>query len=399
MNQLKILHNVPGIGKSSFGIGQISVSLAQAQYALNHDVAIWCLDDDENITWASETHGFPSKFIAGFKLTGPQKLWFSRDIKKKARESEKDAFDIIHQHGIWTGTSSATLIFSKEKNIPTVIAPHGSLNRWVLGLSRWKKNIALAAYERSNLKLASCLHATSKNEISDFRDFGLKNPIAYIENGIQEKYLLVKGNADRFRKQYGIADNKRILFFLSRISPKKGLIMLVNAINSIREDFSGWQLIIAGVDEFNHKKDVESLIKQLDLEDKITIIGSLFDEAKNDAFAASELFILPSYSEGSPMVVLDSLAAGVPVITTKASSWNDLTEYNCGWWTDINTFSISNAVREAVALSKKDLKEMGENGRKLISARYTWQELAMKTIRLYNWLLKRDEKPNFVTLD
>lgn len=396
---MKILHNVPTIGKSSFGIGQISVSLAQAQNAINHDVAIWCLDDLENIKWASKTHGFPPEFITGFKLTGPKKLWFSPDIKKRARESGKDAFDIIHQHGIWTGASSATLIFSKEKNIPTIIAPHGSLNKWVLGLSGWKKKIALAAYERANLRLASCLHATSKNEISDFRNFGLKNPIAYIENGIQEKYLFVTGSADRFREQYDIPGDKRILLFLSRISPKKGLVMLVNAINSIREDFASWQLIIAGVDEFNHKKDVASLIRQLDLEDRIKIIGPLFDEAKNDAFAASELFILPSYSEGSPMVVLDSLAAGVPVITTKASSWSDLTEYNCGWWTDINISSVSNSLKEAVVLSKRDLHEMGENGKKLILSKYTWQELAKKTIRLYNWLLKRNEKPDFVTLN
>jgi len=399
MNQLKILHNASIIGKSSFGIGQISVSLAHAQQALNHNVAIWCLDSDENIKWASETHGFPPEYISGFKLAGPKKLWFSPGIKKKARESERDMFGIIHQHGIWTGASSATLIFSKEKNIPTVIAPHGSLNKWVIGLSGWKKKIALAAYEQANLKLASCLHATSQNEISDFRDFGLKNPIAYIENGIQQKYLSVGGNAERFRELYGIQKDKRILFFLSRISPKKGLIMLVNAINSIRDNFADWQLIIAGVDEFDHKKEVESLIRQLNLEDRIKTVGSLFDQSKNDAFAASELFILPSHSEGSPMVVLDSLAAGVPVITTKASSWSDLTKYNCGWWTDINTTSIADALKTAVALAPDELGLMGENGKKLIEEKYTWSQLARKTIDLYKWILKRNDKPDFVILD
>src|SRR5665213_3000202 len=200
MKGIRILHTTTTIGKSSFGIGQISVSLAQAQYELDNNVSIWCLDNEENINWASETHGFPSKFITGFKLFGPKKLWFSPDIKKMATASEKNTFDIIHQHGIWTGTSSATLIFSKKK-IPTVIAPHGSLNKWVLNLSGWKKKIALFAYEEANLRLASCLHATSENEISDFRDFGLKNPIAYIGNGIQEKYLSTSGNGARFREQ------------------------------------------------------------------------------------------------------------------------------------------------------------------------------------------------------
>ncbi len=320
-------------------------------------------------------------------------------MKKNARSINTHTFDIVHQHGIWTGTSSATIILSKEKNIPTVIAPHGSLNQWVLGLSPWKKRIALSIYERENLRLASCLHATSEREIADFRDFGLKNPIAYIENGIQEKCLFLKGNALRFRENNGVEANKRILLFLSRISPKKGLPMLIEAIKSIQEDFSNWQLIIAGINEFDHKKEVESLIEQLEMQDKIKIIGPLFDQPKFDAFAAAELFILPSHSEGSPMVVLDSLAAGVPVITTKASSWSDLVDYNCGWWTDISTSAIAAALKQAVNMNSEDLRRLGEEGKNLIIAKYTWAKLADKTVNLYNWILKQGNKPDFVQLN
>jgi glycosyltransferase involved in cell wall biosynthesis len=396
---LKILHNAPTIGPTSFGIGQIAISLAQAQNELNQNVTVWCLDNIDNIKWASNTHGFPLEFIKRFKLFGPKSMWYSPAMKKRARGTPQGIFDVVHQHGIWTGSSSATLIFSQKQKIPTVIAPHGSLNKWVINYSRWKKMIALSAYERSNLQLASCLHATSQSEISDFRDYGLKNPIAYIENGIQEKYLSVKGNAKNFRQQYSIDPDKHILLFLSRISPKKGLPMLVEAINFIGADFANWLLIIAGIDEFDHKKDVETQIKQLNLEDKIRIIGPLFDQAKKDAFEAADLFILPSYSEGSPMVVLDSLAAGVPVITTIASSWNDLTKFKCGWWTDINTSAIAIALKEAVSMNAEDLKKMGENAKKLIELKYTWPRLAQKTISLYNWLLGLDEKPDFIVLD
>lgn len=399
MKQIKILHNVTSVGKDSFGLGQISVNLARAQYLLGHDVTMWCLDNNENILWATGAHDFPTERITGFKHFGPRNIWFSPEMNMHAFRTDQGMFEIVHQHGIWTGISQATLIFSKKKNIPTIIAPHGSLNQWALNLSKIKKKIALTVYERDNLRLVSCLHATSENEISDFRKFGLKNPIAYIENGIQEKHLSMEGNANRFREQYAIAPDKRILLFLSRISPKKGLTMLVEAINTIQDDFANWQLIIAGFDEFNHKKDIESLVKQLNLESRIKIIGPLFDQIKADAFAASELFILPSYSEGSPMVVLDSLAAGVPVITTKASTWNDLTEYNCGWWSDISTPAIAIALQEAVKMSAEDLQQMGKQGKNLIASKYTWPQLAQKTIRLYDWLLGREDKPDFVQLD
>lgn len=398
MQHLKILHNVHYIGKSSFGLGQISVSLANAQYLLGHDVRLWCLSEEEDIMWASSTHGFPNDRIDRFKLFGPQNFLFSIDLNKQAKDTNI-MFDIVHQHGVWTGISNATLLLAQNKKIPTIIAPHGSLNQWALNRSRWKKKIALTFYENKNLRLASCLHATSEIEISDFRDFGLRNPIAYIENGIHEKHLSSAGKANRFREQNSIPKDKRILFFLSRISPKKGLTMLVEAISSIQDDFAEWQLIVAGIDEFNHRKDIELLVKQLSLESKIKILGPLFGQEKDDAFAAAELFILPSYSEGSPMVILDSLAAGVPVITTKASTWSDLTKYNCGWWTDISIDAVTVALLEAVNMSAKDLKQMGDNGKELITSKYTWPQLAQKTLLLYNWLLDREEKPDFVILD
>jgi glycosyltransferase involved in cell wall biosynthesis len=399
VQQFNILHNVQSIGKSSFGLGQISVNLARAQFALNHNVTIWCLDNYNNIRWSSETHGFPVESITGFKLFGPRSLWFSPTMNKYIDRLPHNVFDVVHQHGMWTGTSRATLRLREKNKIPTVISPHGSLNQFALNISRWKKKIALAVYERENLTLASCLHATSENEISDFRNFGLTNPIAYIGNGIQEKCLSVVGNARSFREQYEIASDRRILFFLSRISPKKGLLMLVEAINSIQNDFVDWQLVIAGIDEFNHKKDVESLVNQLNLQDRIKIIGPLFNQAKADAFAAAELFVLPSYSEGSPMVVLDSLAFGVPVITTKASTWSDLTDYNCGWWTDISTQAIAVALQEAVSMSAEEILQMGIQGKNLIASKYTWPQLAQKTIKLYDWLLGRNDKPDFVILD
>lgn len=399
MQQLKILHSVHTVGKASFGLGQISVSLAAAQSLIGHDVKIWCLDNEKNMNWASSTHDFPADRINGFDLYGPPSLLYSAQITRDAKNIDPDMFDIVHQHGIWTGISRSTLILAQNKKIPTIIAPHGSLNKWALNQSRWKKKIASTFYENENLRLASCLHATSENEISDFRNFGLRNPIAYIENGIHEKYLTSTGNADRFRENNAIAKDKRILLFLSRISPKKGLTMLIDAINSIQDDFAPWQLIIAGVDEFNHKKDIELLVKQLNLEGKIKILGSLFGQEKEDAFAAAELFILPSYSEGSPMVVLDSLVAGVPVITTKASTWSDLTKHNCGWWTDISTEAIKGALLEAIHMPTSELKQMGENGKELITLKYTWSQLAQKTILLYKWLLGVEEKPDFVIID
>ena len=399
MNKLKILHNVTSVGMSSYGLGQISVNLARAQFKHEHEVQVWCQSKKEEILWASNSNDFPLELIRGFKLFGPKKFLFSLEMNNELKKIKKDQFNIVHQHGIWGFNSCLTHKCSNDLGIQTVIAPHGSLSQYALNISKLKKKIALNTYERNNLKLASCLHATSEYEISDFRNFGLKNPIAYIENGIQERCISIVGNGDEFRELNEIPKNKRILLYLSRITQKKGLLMLVNTIKSIENDFTEWQLIIAGNDENGHKKEVETLIENLNLQKSIKIIGPQFNEDKNDAFDASELFILPSYSEGSPMVILDSLAAGVPVITTMASSWSDLNTYNCGWWTEIDQQKLTIVLRCAVNKTISDLKLMGERGRDLIASKYLWPEIAKKTINLYSWLLKQNNKPDFVIID
>src|SRR5659263_757405 len=76
---------------------------------------MWCLDNDENIKWAAASHDFPSKRITGFVPAGPLNIWFSPKIKKYAIKNANGFFDIVHQHGIWTGVSLATLSFSQKK--------------------------------------------------------------------------------------------------------------------------------------------------------------------------------------------------------------------------------------------------------------------------------------------
>jgi glycosyltransferase involved in cell wall biosynthesis len=98
-------------------------------------------------------------------------------------------------------------------------------------------------------------------------------------------------------------------------------------------------------------------------------------------------------------VILDALATGVPVITTKASAWKDLEDYKCGWVTDISVDGICESLREAISKSREQLKDMGERGRKLVESKYTWNISAQKTIKLYDWLLGRSDRPEFVITD
>ena len=399
LRKMNVLHLIPSVGPRAFGPGYVALNLAKEQRSLGCSVQIWCHDTSTDIHWASEVSDLPRKHIRSFSCKGPTFLRYSPEMESLAKGSAGGQFDVVHQHGIWTGISRVTYKLSKKHDIPSVITPHGTLESWALKRSNWKKQIAKFFYESRNLNTAACLHALSTPELYDFQKFGILNPIAIIPNGVDSKWLNSDGSAENFRKHFKINPHKRILLFMSRITPKKGLFMLLNAIDMIINDFDDWMLVIVGPDEFGHESEVRALVKELGLNDLVKFVGPLFNRLKRDAFSAADLFILPSYSEGAPMAILDALSAGVPVISTKASPWQDLSRYGCGWWVDISVNGICEALKHSVKLSKENLEEMGQRGKELVASKYAWSSLAQMTTDLYLWLLGFGRVPEFVFLN
>lgn len=394
----RVVHITTSIGRESFGLGQVAVNLAKAQNDLACDAHIWCQNSADQIDRAIALPGLARNKVRGFPRRGPSRLRFSLAMLSAAR-SDGGGFDVVHQHGIWTACSHASNTLRQVHRLPIVVAPHGSLQKWALKRSPWKKRLALLAYEQENLHRAACLHATAEAEVADFRDYGLQNPIAVVPNGVSETWLESCGDGDRFRQQHAIPPDRRLLLFLSRITPKKGLPLLLEAVDCVRDAFSGWLLVIAGMDEFGHLQEVEALVAKLNLQDSVRFVEPLYDQTKRDAFAAADAFVLPSYSEGAPMVVLDCLATAVPVITTQGTPWQSLLVWECGWWVEVSRDGIAQALQSMLSLSRDQLYAMGQRGLELVRSQYLWRTEGQKTLDLYEWLLGRQAKPDFVIID
>jgi glycosyltransferase involved in cell wall biosynthesis len=395
---MRVAHVIPGAGPASFGGGVVALNLVREQCEQGVVAEIWSPDTVADRQWAIENSGLKAESFRRFEYSWPANVKWSREMEQAASR-EAAGISLVHQHAIWAGVSRVSLMLRKKFGIPTVVTPHGSLETWALGKSRLKKQVALTLYERENMQRASCLYACSEAEVSGFRDFGLKNPVAVIPNGVPAEWLTCRGNADDFRSRHGIPAGKRILLFLSRITPKKGLPLLVEALIMNRDRLSDWHLVIAGDDEFNHKTVIEGLIRSRNLDEHVTFSGPLFDQAKIDAFSASDLFVLPTLSENFGIVVIEALGAGVPVITTKGAPWEVLVSSACGWWTEVSHDAIAEALRDAFSRTPDQLRQMGQRGRELVASGFTWQQAARKTIELYEWLLGRGERPDFVICD
>lgn len=395
---MEIRHLIPSAGPGSFGLGQVAMNLVREQNLSGSNAELWSLDNEADRQWAADSFGVPIARIRRFAPSWPGVLRWSREMERAADREAKDV-SVVHLHALWTGLSRIPNQLRGKFAIPTVITPHGALQKWALRRSRWKKKIALALYENSDLHHAACFHAVGENEIADIRDFGLKNPIAVIPNGISADWLESQGDAGVFKAQHGIPADKRVLLFLSRITPKKGLPMFLEALHENQELFADWHFVIAGSDEFDHQVEVQSVIAQKKMESGVSFVGSVHGRIKRDAFAAADLFVLPSYSEGAPMVILEALGASVPVLATKASPWRELEKKHCGWLVDISVSGLAEGLREAMQCAPEELKSMGMRGKELVTAGYTWAKSAQMTIELYEWLLHRRERPGFVVVD
>ena len=393
---ISVLHVTPDIGTASFGLGEVVLNLAREQSNQNCNALIWCMSKIEEIYRISASGRLGQDQVRTFPIVGPLRLAFSPAMIRAAIDLESAQGYVVHQHGLWTACSLVTNILHRRHHLPHIVAPHGSLDAWALRRSPRKKHIASIVYQDANLGSAACLHALADTEAAGFRAYGLRKPIAIIPNGISNAWLASTGDSLRFRQQFGIPTDNPVMLFLSRITPKKGLPMLLEAMSTMGGSLRDWWLVIAGADEFGHEVEVKALVEQFRLGDRVCFVGPVFGQVKRDAFAAADLFILPTHSEGAPMVVLEALGAGIPVLTTKGTPWRDLVAYRCGWWTDITVASIREALSDATHLTPQELAEIGARGKGLVSAKYTWSQVGQMTIALYEWLLKRGTRPPFV---
>ena len=303
-------------------------------------------------------------------------------VDEVIRDFPNANWDVVHINGVWNPPYHRIAAVATKNHVPIVWSPHGSLTKWALAHKRFKKFVAWHLYQKRDLRLASRIHVTAQDEMSDMRRLGLKNEVVVVPLGVD----LCFGDEEISRIK--TSKKTRKVLFLSRVHPKKGIDNLIRAWAEIKnktpELTSGWSVEIAGECNCDGYLDyLRTLAVKCGVEKECSFVGALYGEAKGKAYAESELFVLPSYSENFGSVVVEALSNGTPVITTKGTPWEELTANGCGWWIDIGTDVLTSTLRAALALSDDERRKMGENGRKLVKSKYTWASVVSKFEKTY----------------
>jgi glycosyltransferase involved in cell wall biosynthesis len=267
------------------------------------------------------------------------------------------------------------------------------LERWALQHKRLKKAFYAALIEIRAVKSATCLRALSVDEVDDYRRLGLTNPIAIVPGTID---VLPCAGPDLFRSEHPQLDGKRIVLFLGRINPKKGLHLLLTAWAGMAKP-QDLHLVIAGPDSEDTRASLERMIDEFELRRSVTFTGMLAGERKASALASAGLFVLPSYSEGFSVAVLEALATGIPVVVTTSCHIPEVAIHHCGWVVKPDAGALQETLREFLSLSGAEAREMGRNGRELVQRRFHSSVVGKQMAQVYNWLQGGD-KPKTVEI-
>jgi len=289
-----------------------------------------------------------------------------------SRLSAKE-IDLIHLQHIWNPYIQVMAFWAYQKKIPYIITPRGMLEPWIMANNPWKKKLALFLYQRKAIERAAHIHATAQMEADTIKDLGFHNPITVIPNGID------LGEVKSIKSNYG----SQKMVFLSRIHPKKGIELLLEAWHNI--DTKGWTLEIAGNGEPNYIESLSQTAKDLA---NVTFVGPQYGEAKWDFLRSADVMVLPTHSENFGIAVAEALAVGVPVITTQGTPWKDLETNKCGWWINLSVINLEKALVKAFHAPIQALEIMGANGRNLIEAKYDIKAVGEKMLELYNTIIE-----------
>jgi glycosyltransferase involved in cell wall biosynthesis len=275
-------------------------------------------------------------------------------------ESYKDIknFDIIHLHEVYTLMHVWAAILINNYKIPYVISAHGTVNL-VREAGRIKrKRLFNLFFGRRMLADAMKVIALTAYEKSVYRQMNVPlEKIAVIPNGINVDEFSNLPPKSVFRDKYKIKNNIRILLYMGRVHPKKGIELLIKAIKILIKIRKDLLLVISGpVEDKNYYNCLRDLISKFKLEKDILILDALSHQEKLSAFVAADIFVLTSYGEGLPISLLEAAASGLPLLISKGCNLPQVEKYHAGKVVDSTVDSIVSGIKKIIAKENFDLE-------------------------------------------
>jgi glycosyltransferase involved in cell wall biosynthesis len=267
--------------------------------------------------------------------------------------------------------------------VPYIVAPQGSLEGWALGRSRYPKALYATFVEKPYFDRAASMQALTEAEAEQCRQFGIRAPVDILPNGVDLSAVDRASKRADLRSELSLPRESVLWLFLGRLFPKKGLDLLIPAFRDLVGTHPDAFLLIAGDDGGSgYRAIVEDLIQKSGIGGRVRMLGEVRGTRKFEVMGGADVFVLPSYSEGLPVAVLEAMACSCPVVVTQHCNLPEVETRNAGWVVDATVESVVEGLRAATN-SADERRRRGTNARALIAERYTWDRIASDSVSLY----------------
>ena len=294
----------------------------------------------------------------------------------------KTEFDLVHTHLPTPWSADWSTMVARRKKKPVVLTYHNDITG--SGMARY---------------IARLYNATSLNYILKHVDRIIITQPGYLHSSpylkrVEHKIVIIPNGVDveKFKPPNDANHASNVLFFLSILDEfhrYKGLDILLKALTIVKKDIPDIKLIVGGEGEL--RGEYQQMATSLGLNGTVEFHGFIPDDRLVEYYTTSNAFVLPSISstqEGFGLVLLEALACGTPVISTDiVGVAADVKASNAGIIVSPND---PEALAEAILTLLRDAalaSKMGESGRRLVEAKYTWERVAAMTEEVYEALL------------
>ena len=300
---------------------------------------------------------------------------FNKRLEKLYKEivKKEGKVDIIHaQSSFWGGISAAYV--AKKYDIPLIITEHSSFETAIYMKDNYKDFII------SSYKDADKLIAVSNSLKSELKELTHREDIGVIANLI---------NLEDFNLGIKKEDTKDFTFFtLAYLEGDKGMDTLIKAFSKHILESKNSRLIIGG--EGSQRNYLETLVKELNIEDKVTFKGSLSRKEVAIEMNSCDAFVLASNYETFGVVYVEALACGKPIIGTKNGGAEYIINSGNGLIVDKKD---EYALKDALSCLKENINQYNsETIKEECRKKYSRKVIANKIIEEYKELLARKEK-------
>ena len=392
---MNVLHVIPSFAPRYGGPIVAAVGLTRELARRGHDVTVATTNVDgpgELDVPLNRPVPMDGVDVWYFPIQRPRWYHFSAPMGRALRELVRGS-DVVHIHSVFLWPTTVAAFWCRRLGVPYLLRTTGSLDPVALskryvGLrvstaSRAKKWLYLRTVGSLDLGGAAALHFTSEAEMESARRLRLSPEGRVIPLGVDEPPIPGIDDWASVRRQYPSLEGRKIVLFLSRLDPKKGLDMLAEAAGTLAESRDDFSVVVAGGGAPEFEAEVRAIYDRHGLSERTVFTGMVVGDDKWRLLRAADVFVLPSRHENFGIAVVEAMASGTPVvISDQVDIHREVAEAGAGLVTTLEPADVAGAIGRL--LDDPDAAErMGRAGEALAARRYSWERVATDVEALY----------------